>query len=558
SITGESLNIKECREKLTKECFVFFDCRVEEFGTATAYPRYLTMLDLAGGGARLDCDFTPLTSGPKKVVLSAYFDFTTKAYVPVVLVPYQSKLEKDREELLAEAGYSPLDLSIAKYTPGPVELGLGFEEIQPLGVGRLEIAAPAGMPITGGAVETVEPGTQIIQPGFGISTDYGTPFGFNLRNLWRQGKIIAVQNISIILPDNMELFNCKPEFTTKPKILSDTNEIEYNLLNPITTEQIEKFLSFDCWIRERRESGKPLLTGATTTYFVKMTSTYRYQVEDTAIARVEEFVKGGKIVTDVSQLSAYDYCSEEVKQNKCEYPNENFCDVDPCLQNCFWEPADRGFITGGIIGGAVGSPLFLLTGGLSLPAGAGLGAGAQYLLFGGAGCDECSDAEDMECSDYEQNEQKCNLDPCDIGCEWHKDGYCQKITEKDFEAQLLFPVTSHYVSKCTEQERVKISAENQEVIAIESGQLELKEDQIVIKHPYGYESAYKGLRAVRRLGNVPKNGVIGFATKDFEFGIKKNGNSVDLFKLYKQQVPPIAIRSTDISCAGKNKNVTQT
>ncbi|MBD3259697.1 hypothetical protein GF371_03645 [Candidatus Woesearchaeota archaeon] len=555
TVTGESLNTRKCRENLTSDCFVFFDCQVEDFGSANAYPRYLTMLDLAGGGARLDCDFTPLTSGPKKVIFKAYFDFQTKAYLPVVLVPYQSKIEKDREVLLAETGYSPLDLSVAKYTPGPVELGLGFEEQQPLGVGRLEIAAPAGMPITGSAVEDIPQDTQVVQPGFGISTDYGTPFGFNLRNLWRQGKIIAIQNISVILPDNMELFKCDPAFTSKPKFLPNTKEVEYNLLKPITTEEIETFRTFDCWVRQREGSERPLLTGSTTTYFAKIVANYRYQVEDAAIARVEEFTKRGKVVADVNQLSAYDYCSEEVKQNKCEYPSKNFCDTDPCLQNCFWEPADRGFVTGGVIGGALGAPLAPITLGTSMVAGAGLGAGAQYLLFGGAGCEECE--EDMDCSDYEQNEHECSLDPCGIGCEWHKDNYCYRMTETDFASKLLFPVKSHYVSKCLEEEKIKINAENQEIVSVESGKLELKDGKIIIRHPYGYESTYEGLRAVRRIGNAAKNSIIGFATKDFEFGLKKDGKPIDLFKLYKDQVPSTVLRSTDPSCTG-DENATRT
>jgi len=573
TISGESLNTKECREKLTPDCYIYFDCNVEDFGDAQAYPRFMTILDIAGGGTRLDCDFTPLSPGPKKVSLKAYFDFSTKAYLPVVLVPYQSKLERDREELLAEAGYSAADLFVTKYTPGPVEIGIGFEEKQPLGVGRLEVAAPSTMPTGGAAVdlaaaETGTPTTEmsetkIIEPGFGITSDMGTPFGFNIRNLWKQGKILSIQNISIILPDNMELFKCQPEFTTKPKILKETNEVEYNLLKPIVTEGIEKFMTFDCWVKEREGSERPLLDGPTTTYFVKLTATYRYQVEDTEIARVEEFTKGGKVVADLTQLSAYDYCSEEVKENECEYPSKNYCDIDPCLQKCYWEPADRGSTAGSIIGGTLGGlgsiPTAIFSGPIGPTVGAGVGAAAggaaQYLLFGGASCEKCPD--DVECKDYEQNENACNLDPCELGCEWHKDGYCYKATEADYAAKFLFPVKSHRVSKCLADKSVQISTENQEVVAIEGGKLELKDVKIVIKHAYGYESTYKGLKAVRRLGNIAKNGLIGFAKADFEFSLKKNGQPVDLFELYKNQVPEINLRSVDPSCTGKNETSTK-
>jgi hypothetical protein len=565
TVSGESLNTRKCREELTPDCYIYFDCHVEDFGDAQAYPRFMTILDVAGGGTRLDCDFTPLSPGPKKVSLKAYFDFSTKAYLPVVLVPYQSKLERNRDELLAEAGYSAADLFITKYTPGPVEIGIGFEEKQPLGVGRLEVAAPKTMP-TGGAVADMDTDTagtemietRVVEPGFGITTDTGTPFGFNLRNLWKQGKILSIQNISIILPDNMELFKCQPEFNTKPKLLPETNEVEYNLLKPIVTGGIEKFMTFDCWVKEREGSERPLLDGPTTTYFVKLTANYRYQVEDREIARVEEFTKGGKVVADLSQLSAYDYCSEEVKNNECEYPSKNYCDADPCLQRCYWKPSDRGFGIGAVIGGALGGigslPTAVFSGPVGPTAGAGAGAAAggtaQYLLFGGAECEKCPDS--IECKDYEQNENACNLDPCGLGCEWHKDGYCYKMTESDFAAKLLFPVKSRRISKCLTDKSVQISVENQDVIAIEGGKLELKDDKIVIKHAYGYESTYKGVKAVRRLGNIAKKGLIGFGKESFEFSLKKNGQPIDLFKLYKNQVPPIILRSVDPSCTGKN------
>ncbi|MCK4669708.1 MAG: hypothetical protein KAT43_00785 [Nanoarchaeota archaeon] len=520
-LSGNSLASDICADNENlAECVIDLSCTIEGEGAGRVYPQRANFSDLVFGGERVDCDFTPLEPGAKKVEFKADFDFITVGYYKAYFVARELKLEYQRQEttVLKEKGIPEPE---AKFTPGPVMVGVGFAEGPVIAVQQGPYTSE--IPTTAATFDATD------ITGAIIAEDRGAAVGFTLKNQWRNGKITAIHGLSVILPDVFKLSEeCIPAFK-KVKDLPKTKEVEYALKEPLDTE-IKNFRTFNCRI-EAADPNKPILTGVDVTpYYIKSIARYRYTLSAKTVVRVKDYDKTlapGK----QPKIMLYDTCLTDV--SGCDYPAKDYCDVDACGNGCYWQYAST-------------KPAVEFVESLSISDALGLGAsGAIAGLIVGDSCESCE--SDMKCESYPNLEQ-CQLDPCDIGCEWDKEfGQCMGFSVKD---TLIWPAPdSKIISKCIDGlEKVQISAENQRLVAPESGIISGKDNKIVINHPNSFTSIFEGVRPARKAGNVAKGSLIGYAGKNVIFKIKYEHEEVNLKELYQNTNKKVQLILRDPDC----------
>jgi hypothetical protein len=197
----------------------------------------------------------------------ASFIFVTRSYLPVYFVDRNLKIEyaRQKKDILAEEGITDKS-PIAKYTPGPVGIGIKTFETLPLAVAS---------------------SSAIIPTGAAIGDSQGTGFGITLENLWLQGTILDVKDLEIRVPDSLKIGNCSPaEF----KLTKDLDNENYYNIDPSYAKQqldVKDYISFNCRLYS---SGKGSVLGATpvTTHFIKAVAKYDYAIEAKTDVKVLE------------------------------------------------------------------------------------------------------------------------------------------------------------------------------------------------------------------------------------------------------------------------------
>jgi len=273
NLKGETLDIQYCYEHPDDaKCVVKLYCRAEGAATTTVFPKQVSFLDLVSSGQLISCDFTSDSSGSKTVRIIAAFDFETRSYIPVYFVDRTLKIDyaKQGKDILTEQGITE-KTPVARYTPGPVGIGIETFEAMPLAV-LITAPKPTGSMFT----------------GYAVGEPQGTGFGITLENLWTQGSIRNVKDMQIIVPESLKIERCAPaNFTEFAKKEGET----YYRMDPEYAKEsldVKDFVSFNCRITS---SGSPsAVLGATpvTTHFIKVNATYSYGLEAKTDVKVLE------------------------------------------------------------------------------------------------------------------------------------------------------------------------------------------------------------------------------------------------------------------------------
>ncbi|MBW3010915.1 M23 family metallopeptidase [Candidatus Woesearchaeota archaeon] len=531
-LSGNSLASDICsgKENLA-ECVIDLSCEIEGEGVGRVYPQRANFSDLVFGGERVDCDFTPLEPGAKKVEFKADFDFITVGYYKAYFVDRELKLEFQRqgETVLQAKGIPEPE---AQYTPGPVMVGVGFSEGSVIAVqsGAIGAGYEEEMP-TAAATLGFEGITGAI-----IAQDRGAAMGVTLKNQWRNGKITAIHNISVIMPNVFKMAEgCTPEFV-KVADLPKTNEVEYGLKKPLDTN-IENFRTFNCRIEAVNPNA--ILTGVDVTpYYIKSVARYRYTLSAKTVVRIKDYDK--TLAPGINPKgSLYDTCLTDV--SGCDYPDRKYCDIDACGNNCYWQYASRKPTATAISEAGT----YLISPALGISASRTV---AEWVV--GDSCESCGSS--MSCSEY-PNKEQCLLDPCNINCDWDDEfSMCRGFPVEDM---FIWPADTKAISKCIDGlKEVKISAENQKIVSPESGEVSVKGDSgLEIKHPNGYTTTFEGIRRARKAGNIAKGELVGYAGKDLTFKITKDGKSLDLKTLYQNTNKKEQLIIRDPDCLKKNE-----
>jgi len=195
--------------------------------------------------------------------------------------------------------------------------------------------------------------------------------------------------------------------------------------------------------------------------------------------------------------SSLDICPTDVRG--CEYPSQEWCNVDPCGRNCVY----------------------------------------YFGMLGvGSSCDVCPSG--ATCTEY-VNKEYCSLDPCRLGCSWEETtDTCYGIeVGQDFD----WPTDTREVFDCQDM-KVQLSPYDRTVKAIASGKVvEGRKDYVEIDHGNGYKSHYINLQGNRRArGNVQQGETIGFASRGTQFYITKDDTEINIFEHYdKQKIKPLSV-----------------
>lgn len=293
----------------------------------------------------LDCTLVPrennMATGLNKITFTADFNFETVGYIRRYFTDRETLAAATREgiDLLDEYGISDRDTT-AKYTEGPIRLGMGPDE--PL----IDISE-----------------TYPVNPRFGITLDSGTD--------WR-GKIKEINELIISIPDSMDLDKdtCNAEFelfsenacveshkTYKSRVYGeckDETDVDACLLEKCQEEfdgynayslvidktpqyyrDIEDYISLTCRIiindYAKVLGGVPL-----STHYFRTRARYDYQVDDSITLEIVE--PEGGMPEEATRI----YTSNEERIQDLfntyyftdPYPIQEYCNnyiVDECL-----------------------------------------------------------------------------------------------------------------------------------------------------------------------------------------------------------------------------------
>jgi hypothetical protein len=455
TIKGEALNSSKCFEnESSSECSVRISCLVKDSLDVEAVPKQMSMLDLMGSGDSVSCKFVPKASGIYEVSFVSEVSFQTKSYLPVYFADRSlaHQYSSQGKDILDVAGIKEKN-PIATYSPGPIAIGIESFSGQPF----------------------------LVDTGASNSPDLkGTTIGISLQNTWRTsgGQLKKLNDLVIVIPNKFRLDECTPaEFKLDH---SDTTSSYYKISANYIKADIEETdtKSFRCVMTPipQADGQSVLYPGAEVTiHSIKVIADYKYAVIAKTTTRVLAGESEEKPVDKSSEamMSYYDQCPSSV--SSCEYSSENYCDADPCKNNCYWD----------------------------------------YTLQNEClGCSEFS-----KCSQLDSKE-KCDLDPCDKSCDW--DAVESECITKELIQTIKLPSDTNIVTSCGSDYVKMLTARY--AYAIESGSISSSADNsITIQHPEGYQSQYSDLaERLRKGGNVAKREIIG----------RTNGNVT--FKLYAQ------------------------
>jgi len=334
-----------------------------------------------------------------------------------------------------------------------------------------------------------------------------TNFGFTIFS--NDGKITEISDVVIFVPQGFELdkSSCNYPFSFERDVEAEIEgEKVYRLVSVISGYEISDFLTVNCLLypdsfSESFSAGIPL---SGEKWLVVEVNTKNVIERSTSLS-----VRPRSQSKDFESIPTLDVCPKDV--NICgDYPSGQWCSNDPCLLNC-----------------------------------------VRFVgLFGSySSCGQCP--SDLECGDY-GNENYCSLDSCKMGCSWVDEACVGFGVEKN----LGWPLKkTKEVLGCDENDknRLILSDFEKELRAPASGDiLTGSETGLTIDHGDGYKTTFFQLDSVRRAkGNVRKNEVIGFASKDTMFEITKSGKTINLFDFYEKK--KIKIKSRDPSCMVKEE-----
>ena len=276
----------------------------------------------------LDCVFDKLNPGKKDVTFNAEFNFETMAYLKTYFMDKESLRAFKREEIDVFQHYGISHINpIARYTNGPIGIGMRTSEPLPIGV---------------------------------YSNQDNTPFffGITIENNW-DGIIKNITGLDVQVHESLELTNCDHEFEFNEN--KDGYNI-YSLVPDKRTEDIKqrKFHSIKC--RLNPTDPKSLLGNEpiTTRYF-RVTANYIYELEKSTpveIEEVKEYISPEDAMTQEEETQEFkDKLNEKIdgKTNKdiaCEkikgcsdyganyydklgFNDQVWCDDDPCKLMCY-------------------------------------------------------------------------------------------------------------------------------------------------------------------------------------------------------------------------------
>ncbi|MBW2995245.1 hypothetical protein KY312_02745 [Candidatus Woesearchaeota archaeon] len=482
TLRGDVLNVTKCfANRTSPECTAYIRCRVKNAFEVEASPSQKSMLDLLGSGDSVSCKFIPKIDGVYKVEFISEFDFETRAYYPIYFADRNLVLDYAAEgkDIMDVAGITDKE-PIATYTPGPIAIGIESFAKMPL---RVEIPVTA----TGSAIGPL--------PGSPDEEIRGDTIGISLQNRWRpRGQLQKINNLTVIIPKNLSLADCTPAefFEVPPKDIKAKNERHY-VIDPRyiqRTLEEKETKSFRCILTAAGDPKHILTPGAEVTlHAIKVIANYKFAV--TADTSVRVLSTGEPVYTyekaQEQALDDYDACPEDVKD--CAYSARQYCDADPCNQNCYW-------------------------------------------YYGPATIDRCAKC-DVGCS-YFDTRAYCELDPCDLGCDWNaSEQECMKI---NIEKTIKWPTDLSFISKCSTDHIVVKGIRY--VYSIESGYItESSSDKITVKHPDNIISQYSGLlERYRQKGNIAKKAVIGRLDEEVTLKITKNNKALsgkEIVKLFE-------------------------
>jgi len=215
----------------------------------------------------LQCRFEPgsLEKGTRKVSIFTDFNFKTMAYLKSYFMDEARlrSMRRDNIDVFRHFGISDTK-PVAKYTPGPVKIGIESKE-----------------------------------PPIGLSTDYDARplLGITLSNedQW-QGAIKKIDELIVYIPESMELdlascgvFEPYPEGNMEEEM--GEGHIAYRLMDDEKDkpkyQNIKEFVSFRCRLLIRPEKMQEVLGGVPfATKFFRVTADYQYGLEKSTSASV--------------------------------------------------------------------------------------------------------------------------------------------------------------------------------------------------------------------------------------------------------------------------------